>query len=153
MRTSKNYLFIHYYSNGVSHYYLHLAEIQRPSGEFKSVQVERREGFRYALIRSCWYEEVGEELTRSRVPYRIDQEHIWFSLDSPKFEARKKNQGSWQLLFKFCHLGQITTKGCGSEFYFYLWPGNCPFVYSFPYRFTHISLLNYFWRPLGSSVS
>lgn len=152
MRTSKNYIFIHYYSNGVSHYYLHLAEIQRPSRKFKSFQVERREGFRYALIRSCWYEEVGEELTRSRVPYGIDQEHIWFSLDSPKFEARKKIREAGSYCSSSAIWDRLLQKVVGQSSIFIY---GLAIVHLYIHFLTdlHVSLLNYFWRPLGSSVS
>lgn len=44
-----------------------LAETQRQTEEEESFIVEKREGFRCALIRSCWHGEAVSSLIRSRV--------------------------------------------------------------------------------------
>ena len=39
--------------------------------------MKKREGFRYALIRSYWQEEAGSALSGSRATYAIDLENIF----------------------------------------------------------------------------
>lgn len=48
MRRRKDYLFRACYSKGVSHNYLHLAEIQEQGGECESL-VEKKEGFNFLI--------------------------------------------------------------------------------------------------------
>lgn len=53
------------YSNIVSHHHLHLTETQRQVG---GRIVEKRTGFRYGLIGSCWYGETIGGLTEVKHP-------------------------------------------------------------------------------------
>lgn len=55
---------------GVSHHHLCLADPQRQAVEQESFIVERREGFRCALTRGCWHEEVVSKL-RGTVAFSV----------------------------------------------------------------------------------
>lgn len=95
MRANSSYLLRDCYSKGVSHYHLHLAEDQSCLEEVKSFIMEKREGFRYALIRSYWQEEAGSALSGSRATYAIGLESIFdFFLVGSEVEGRAQTRGA-----------------------------------------------------------
>lgn len=53
MRTDKSYLFRACYSKGVCQHHLYFVRSQRQAEEWKRFTIEKREGFRYALVGSC----------------------------------------------------------------------------------------------------
>lgn len=59
MRSNKVYCFRAYYSKGVSHHHLCLADTQSSNGKGK-LHSGKREGCRYALTGGFWHEEAVE---------------------------------------------------------------------------------------------
>ena len=69
---------------GVSHYHLCLAG----SREVGKLYVVKRQGFRNALIGSCWPEGRGVELTREAISCDWFGEHMYLSVFGPELKWR-----------------------------------------------------------------
>lgn len=68
---TSGYLFKDCYSKGVIHHHLYLAILKADRGIGKLKSGGREGRIWNTLIRGCWLEEVGDELTRSRASYVI----------------------------------------------------------------------------------
>lgn len=68
---NKQRLFSTFYSKGVSHHLLHLAEIQMKAGVCKSFIVEKKKTFRYAPIGGSWRGQARGGQNRTRASYVI----------------------------------------------------------------------------------
>lgn len=123
MRTNSGYWFRAFYSKGVNHHHLHLAETQSQAREQESIRVKKNGGSKGCSDWGCWQREAENSWLEVGIFIHWFGEHIWLSLASPELEVKTKNRKADHHWPSPDCLGLITAEVVGQNILSYMiWP-------------------------------